>query len=353
VLLLWLLVAAQAPAFRPQHDLAGYLALAARYRSGDRLGAIREIGSWPSAEIDAAVEQLRGEEERLIEDEHSPEGIPFRTVEAAVLLHAEAGLSALQIPLPADGSFNLSLARRMLDWSHRAARRQQPPIEPRIDRREFHLAVGGMVLGLGVPQMASSLADEARRIAPLDPDVLLLDACVSEALALEHRVRHDDGRARQLFDEAEARLRDTLAVDPGRVEARLRLGHVLLEQGRSLEAEPPLERALEEASENRQRYLALLFLGRVSERQDRPGPALDFYVRAVGAWPQSQAARLALALALEAGAGPAAARVQVLACLAASGRNDRPPDPWWRYPNGQPDLAQAMLERVWEKALKP
>ncbi len=74
--------------------------------------------------------------------------------------------------------------------------------------------------------------------------------------------------------------------------------------------------------------------------------------RAVEAWPEAQAARLALALLVEREGGPTAAREPVAAMLAASQRGDRPADPWWTYPFGPPGFAKVALDRLW-KALEP
>ena len=110
-------------------------------------------------------------------------------------------------------------------------------------------------------------------------------------------------------------------------------------------------RSRRSSGDDRQRYLARLFLGRLAERRGRHDEAAGFYRRALEAWPDSQAARLALGHALERSSGPAAARPLVAASLAASQRLDRAADPWWLYPFGPPGLAKAALDRVWTEAL--
>ena len=178
----------------------------------------------------------------------------------------------------------------------------------------------------------------------------MLSACVKESLALVEKVRTRDGEARRLGEEAEALFRETLAADPAQAEARLRLGGVLLAGGRAREAEVVLRQAVEEARDNRQRYLALLFLGRASE-QEYPRSGAAFYRRALEAWPDSQAARLALARCLEASAGPPEAHPLVMASLLDSGKPAREPDPWWSYPFGPRGLAMVALERLWQATL--
>ena len=96
MLLICLLVAAQSPGVRPQYDLANYLAVATAYRSPNRALARREIREWRSGEIEAALRALRGEGDRLRTVAVHAGDIDFRTVEAAVLLHADVGLASLQ-----------------------------------------------------------------------------------------------------------------------------------------------------------------------------------------------------------------------------------------------------------------
>jgi tetratricopeptide (TPR) repeat protein len=146
-------------------------------------------------------------------------------------------------------------------------------------------------------------------------------------------------------------MRDALAVDPGRHEARLRLGRLLLARGALAEAEPALEAVERDATGTRERYLARLFLGRLAERRGRPEDAARHYAEALELWSDSQAARLGLALVLERNEGPAAARPVVGESLSASRRPNRATDPWWLYPFGPPGIGEAALGRVWQRAL--
>jgi tetratricopeptide (TPR) repeat protein len=187
----------------------------------------------------------------------------------------------------------------------------------------------------------------------MDAGAHLVSACVNASLAEEFALRGRDADAQQAREAAERALRDTLALDPGLQEARLRLGKLLLDVGRAVEAESLLAEVDERADDDRQRYLARLFLGRVAERLERPEEALRLYGRALEAWPDSQAARLALARALERSSGPAAPLVLVGATLGASRRPDRAEDPWWLYLSGPLELTRATLERVWTRTLDP
>jgi len=376
---LLLAVGAAAPAQRPQNDLSLYLAIAAEYRAGRRETALREIRQWRRDEITAGLAALGERADRwqavalwqalkLKTQDLPPVGIDFLAVEAAALLHVEAGLLELQSLGVARAERHFVAARDLVDWSHAfqarhllvqarlrelstAPTKPDVPIELRIDEREFDIAVAAATLALGFPEAALPFAERARRAAPRDAEALLWSGCVKESLALQEKVRAREAEARRLREEAEALFREALAADPAQAEARLRLGSVLLAEGRPQDAEPVLRQAAEEARDKPQLYLALLFLGRASEMQDKPSDGATFYRRALEAWPESQAARLGLARDLESSAGPPAARALVAASLADSRKETREPDPWWSYPFGPRGLAKTAMERLWQRAL--
>jgi tetratricopeptide (TPR) repeat protein len=369
LLLLIVLAVAQGPA-EPQHDLlTNYLRVAAAYGSAHHAAALQEIRQWPPPQIAAAVNHLRRQGKRLRSVPNAPDDIAFRTVEAAVLMHAEAGLLALQVLSMAEADAHLRASTTLFVWSRESAaearnfarmrayldakheRSPGPEIRERIDRRDFYVALAATALAFGFPPTALPFAEQARQVAPLDPEVQLVFGCVAESLAEEKLLQHRESEASPLRDQAAGAFRDALALDPGLHEALLRLGRLLLVGGRLIEAEPLLEDVDRRSGDKRQRYLARLFLGRVAEGRDRRDDATLSYARALASWPDSQAARLALAHVLEREAGPAAARPLVAATLATARRLDRAADPWWLYPFGPPGLASAALDRVWKQAL--
>ena len=108
-------------AVRPQNDLRLYLATAVHYASVNRTAALRAIRQWSPAEITRATAALRREEKRLRSAAKGPDDIGFDTVEAAVLLHGEAGLLSLQehrLPL---AKLHFDAALELLEWARRAA----------------------------------------------------------------------------------------------------------------------------------------------------------------------------------------------------------------------------------------
>lgn len=332
--------------------------------------ALQDIRQWQPQEIAAAVAHLCRRGDRLRPLASTPDDIAFGTVEAAVLMHAEAGLIALQALSMAEADAHLRASTTLLEWSRRAAatarnhsrtraaldaRHGRPPpgpaIHERIDPVAFYQSLAATALALGFPGTARPFAEQVRQAAPLDAEVQLVFGCVAEAQAEEQVLRRRDSEAARLREEAGRALLDALALDPTLHEARLRVGRLLLAMGALVQAEPHLEAVDRLSADNRHRYLARLFLGRLAERRDRQDDAARFYARAIACWPDSQAARLALARVLERESGPAAARPLVAATLAAARRLDRAADPWWLYPFGPPRLAGATLDRVWKQAL--
>jgi tetratricopeptide (TPR) repeat protein len=344
--------------------------VAAVYASANHVSALREIRQWRPPEIDSAVLALRRQGDRLRAVPTSPRDIAFGVVEAAVLMHAEAGLLALQALSKQEAEVHLRASTDLLEWSRQEAARARnlarmrrhvdeehgrptlrPDIRERIGRLDFYQSLAAAALAIGFPDTAQPFARRAREEGPLSSEVQLVFGCVAESLAEEKILRRRESEAASLRDEADRAFRDALVLDPGLHEARLRLGRVLLVTGRLVEAEAPLEEVERGPADERQRYLARLFLGRVAERRGHPDDAARFYARALELWPDSQAARFALAHALETEHGPAAAGPVVGASLAASGRLDRALDPWWVYPYGAPGIAKAAMARVWEEVL--
>ena len=365
-------------------EASTYLAAVAEYRAGRRDKALAEIREWRSGQVWAAGRALRLEGERLValrageKPVRLPVEIDARMVEAAALMHVEAGLLQLQSLAVARAEVQFSAATSLVEWLYgQAAERRRLrealgralagpegldralaealdralSIELKIERRQLYGVLAATTLAVGFPETALPFAEKAKAAAPPDGEILLLTGCVKESLALQERVRAHEGKARPLREEAESLLREAVRADPDRAEARLRLGGVLLAQGRPREAEPVLQQAAAQARDGPERYLVLLLLGRASERQENPDGGAGFYRRALEVWPESQAARLGLARCLEASAGPSAARPLVGASLLDSRKGAREPDPWWSYPFGPRGLAKAMADRLWREAL--
>jgi tetratricopeptide (TPR) repeat protein len=356
---------------RSQNDLRLYLATAARYGSGYRTTAVREIRQWWVPEIARATAALRQNEKHLRSEAKDADDIDFHTVEAAVLMHAQAGILFLQEQKLRPAKVHIDASSELLQWSRRAAAdrrnwttmrrhafKDRPidtslEIKESINGRDFYVALASAALALGYAEAAGPFAAQAAFEAPRDSEVQLVLGCVASGLATEKAVQHRDSYAARARKDAEKAFRDALAVDPLTHEARLRLGKLLLDTNRATQAEPLLAEVDAKATDDRQRYLARLFLGRAAERGGRSEDAIRSYRRALEAWPGSQAARLGLAHALEKSSGPGASRELVGALLDTTARPDQPPDPWFLYPIGPPGLAQAAFNRVWDRPPGP
>jgi tetratricopeptide (TPR) repeat protein len=238
-------------------------------------------------------------------------------------------------------------------WATRLLARlrgRTPPARP--SPREFYLAFAAAELFFANPTPAQTLAEEGLRAAPGDADLLLLSGCAQETLSLARQQLGQRHEANESLRNAERRLREALAVDPGRAEARLRLGRVLSQQERPNEAEPLLEPLAKGLTDDPTRYLALLFLGDLHERRGRPRKAIEAYQAALRVVPVAQAARVALAHALEAQGEPGAS-VLLLAVARTPSSSVRGPDPWWSYPFGPRSFGLEPLARLREQVRQP
>jgi len=359
MVLLALLLAATGAGEAAPHDAATYLQLAAAYeRRGSTV--VESIRAWTGSEIADAQRRLRSREGQLRDRAASPDEIGLRLVEAAALLHLEAAIKALQETDEATGRTQLSAASDLVRWTAAAAARRAkdpevPPqrqLHPRLGWATLHATASAAALAVGFPEIARAHGEEARDAAPTDAAALLALATALDGLAHLQGAEGRTADARATRERATSAFEDVLAVEPSASEARLRLGRLLAEQERFVEAEPLLDQVQREGSA-RQRYLALLFLARAAERRKDWTAAFRFYSRALDADPDGAAARLGLALQLERLAGPAAARAPVLETLSRGSRLDAKADPWSNYPFGDVDAAAATLKRLWDRVMAP
>jgi tetratricopeptide (TPR) repeat protein len=138
--------------------------------------------------------------------------------------------------------------------------------------------------------------------------------------------------AKAWLEVAEGEHRKALALDPASLEARLRLGRVLLDVARPKTAVEILAPLLESSRDVWVLYLAHLFTGRAYEALGRPVDAIGHYTVAVALRPDLQTPRTALSHALRS-SGDHRAAVQAAREVHALNRPARD-DPWWQYPYG-------------------
>lgn len=219
LLLLVLVATLGRPASPAEHDLAAYLALAARYGAGQRLEALRDLRAWSPAEIRAAVQATQ----------HAGH------LQASMTLYEWSRKAAARLR---ERAVDAKKARGRLAGG-------EPPlhtlrVRERIAPRDYYAALAATALAFGFPLTARSYAHDAVRAAPLDGEAHLLEGCVDASLAEVFVTHHQDSDAERSRRDAERALRDALAIEPGELEARLRLGKLLLDERRAVEAEPLL-----------------------------------------------------------------------------------------------------------------
>jgi len=207
--------------------------------------------------------------------------------------------------------------------------------------------------------------DQAREGLKRFPDALdlqLLIASVEEtraSLVIEHipdsvfkdpyslpagRQLPRSGEAREHLERAREALLAVVAVQPGHIDARLRLGRVAWRLGRTEEARRSFETVLEGAP-TAQTYLARLFLGELLEDEGQLDAAVREYARAIALEPQSQPARVALSHVQLRLGHLAAARTDLERALAPAGHR-RSLDPFWAYPWGLATRSEALLSAL-------
>jgi tetratricopeptide (TPR) repeat protein len=202
--------------------------------------------------------------------------------------------------------------------------------------------------------------DRARRIVPDDPGVLYGEACLQETFGGPRqqnfvRVASLPSGLRLIgvespethFRRAETLLKRALAARPDFVDARLRLGHVLVEQRQYDAALPHLARVVSESRDPMLVYYAHLFAGDAALGLDRPSESRTSYERALEVYPEAQAARLGLGAALRAGGDREAALSAVMTTLTVAPRSrDGDDDPWWQYYEGDGANVDRLLREL-------
>jgi tetratricopeptide (TPR) repeat protein len=148
---------------------------------------------------------------------------------------------------------------------------------------------------------------DAQHLLPFDPDILFLAACEHETFAaskiqtaaragvVPNGFALDIVADREALTRAEALFRRVLSAAPDAIEARLRLGHVLLRLGRYDDAAAELRKAVPLLDADAQlQYEGALFLGAAEERLGRYDASRLAFERAASLYPAAQSPWLAL-----------------------------------------------------------
>jgi tetratricopeptide (TPR) repeat protein len=355
ILAAWAASAGAGAASRPESSLRS---LTAQYRGGDRDIAIATVGMWTQAEAAEEAERLLEELRREAQDPPSKASAPEPVICGAAVLMSDAALVALRQADPRRARWYLASGSRLV---------RSLPGGVGLDAftARFHTVAGLMLHFMGDLAAAYDVLSEGRRRAGDDADLLVaLGAVVETAAALRtyaipdarptrlSRGSRDEPRftiegeegaggllPRTKLADAQAAFRKALERQPDHLEARLRLGRVLLLRGKVRDALTELERVGRESPSPARGYLARMFEGRCRERLgDVPGAAAA-YAAALDRAPGAEAGLLALGRVFDRlGEARRAQRAYDDALAPA-----RDPDPWLDYQRGQPDRIEELL----------
>ena len=302
-----------------------YGALVEQYRSGDADAAVAALIEWNRTRLAREAGPGRLPDDPAIRAAaialHTEIAIrntstPLMPVHLEIAWSGVAGLDASLATLP----FRRAWYATAIDYLiHRAALLRAGAIVKRLPRDVAEAPETRVVVGLYHETMA-----DAASTAPV--------AVQERAVAARH-------------------YRAALAGNPRLVEARLRLGRVLVLLGRTGEAIAELDRVASETSDPAVTYLARLFVGEAYERTGRIAESMRSYRSAVELVPDGDAAHLALGRALlESGDRLAAADAAIRLLNRGSPDARRPErDPWWNYRRGllsPPELGLVRMRDV-------
>ncbi len=147
---------------------------------------------------------------------------------------------------------------------------------------------------------------------------------------------------------AERHLREAVRLDPGHVEARMRLGLALLETSDEAEAARHLRVASDAAPEGELAYFIQLLLGQAEERLGRAREAAACYDRAAILQPRAVSPRLARAALARLGGDRDAALEDVRSLAAPPVLPQMDADPWWVFYRWQSRPAATLLAELRE-----
>lgn len=325
---------------------AEYLDLVRRYRDEPGLEAtLSELLSWDPGTVRRVVREVGL-------------GTTRQDHRAATLLHGEAAFLAYRRGEDALGEFHIKQGLELLEGT-------AGDVASESWTGRWLLAVGLFHASGGYPRDAIPFLEDAIKIAPDHPQLLLVLGQVEENLAtrrirgwaprkvqdsrrdVRYEMRRDSADGSLLRD-AEAHLRRALALDPGLHEARLHLGRTLQARGSLSEARECLQAVAAAQPGEYMAYVASLLLGGLAESAGDLVTAADHYREAVETDPRGQVAAIALAhVTHRQGSRGQSSRV-VEDLLSRKARLVFQPDGWWRFRMGPlgdgPRLESLMAE---------
>lgn len=247
---------------------------------------------------------------------------------------------------------HLEMARRLLDLVTPDPRTDLDTYPERDAMvRDWYRATIGLLLRSGSLDIKHKTA--AAELFRDDDEVLFLAGAVHEALASPEFQRAVTTRSvrgvtfvdteRTELSRAEDLFRRALKVNPGHVEARVRLGQVLAQRGRTADALAELRAASAASRDQLLTYYAAVLIGREATDVEAARTAFQ---RAAALYPRAQSPRLGLSeILMRSGDRQAAAQEleTVWTSGASASRND---DPWSSYFTAAGRGAAALLDGI-------
>jgi Flp pilus assembly protein TadD len=194
---------------------------------------------------------------------------------------------------------------------------------------------------------------------PDDPTLLFLSGCQREtyaapaiqsaarAIALPAGLTVGVQAERAELRQAETFFRRALALTPDVGEAHLRLGRVIGQLGRHVDAAGQLRQALTLVDDDQLRYYGELFLGAEEEALGHFDAARGAFEKAAALFPSAQSPLIGLSeLAHRRGDRPGALAAMQKVFALPNAANIGRDDPWWVYHAAQARNADALLDAV-------
>ena len=255
---------------------------------------------------------------------------------AATMLHTDMALELAKVSSQPDAAAHVDAAATLL----RAAV-ERDPARAAFARR-WRSTVAALLHAAGTPELAARLdmdalpwlAESSQQAAARAAFALGLREEIRAAVAgplsgnLPKRSAPVTPEARRALLDAARHFQNALAADPADAEAAVHLGRTLTVAGREIDADRPLRMAAI-VPDRPVRYLAMMFLGVIAERQTRYADAERHYLAALDAFPWGQSAPLALSHLLMREGREAEARAAVARHFTRAG--GRIVEPLWTY----------------------
>jgi tetratricopeptide (TPR) repeat protein len=319
-----------------QNLLGEYWTAAKRYKT-DPTKTVAEFSAW-TRDRQAKVQSIQFQPQKPMPEYIKPraEWAP-ETLRLAAMLHSDLGVAALQKRDIPEFEFQMGLAD---GWFILADNRLTTPGSL---RSRWMISVSRLLLTTGDIGLAERMLNRAVERIANDAPLLLAQGTIRETQASRFIADLSGGRldapavASKPRDAsltaAQAAFEKALKLQPGLVEAKLRLAHVFTLKGDDGRAYSLISEVLAAKPPAAFKYLGLLMGGGVLERTSQFDAAAKSYVEAILAMPDGQSAYVALANILHK-SGQKAEAGAVMDRMFARGAVGANADPWWTYPLG-------------------